>query len=256
MRVVYETKGRAREYSELALNLYDGCSHGCRYCYGPAVLHKSREAFRKPKPRKDVLLHLAKDAEKLAAAGEERPILLCFTCDPYQPIEGMHEITRQAIKILKTQGLRVAILTKAGVLAQRDMNLLDGRDEFAVSLTCKDAEITRCWEPRASLPQDRIVNLMTARHRGIKTWVSLEPVLDPIWALYWVTVAAPIVDHFKVGKLNYHQGAAKIDWARFAHRITDLLERHQKDYYIKQDLAQYLGREEGFWRHDIEAKKE
>ena len=31
MSIIYEPRGKAREYSELAVNLYTGCSHGCRY---------------------------------------------------------------------------------------------------------------------------------------------------------------------------------------------------------------------------------
>ena len=33
MSIIYEPKGKAREYSPLAVNLYRGCSHGCLYCY-------------------------------------------------------------------------------------------------------------------------------------------------------------------------------------------------------------------------------
>ena len=40
MSIIYEPRGKAREYSELAANLYTGCSHGCRYCYCPAILRK------------------------------------------------------------------------------------------------------------------------------------------------------------------------------------------------------------------------
>ena len=40
MGYIYEPKGRAREYGELALNLYSGCRHGCKYCYVPAVLRR------------------------------------------------------------------------------------------------------------------------------------------------------------------------------------------------------------------------
>ncbi len=32
MNVVYEPKGRAREYSELACNLYRGCTHDASVC--------------------------------------------------------------------------------------------------------------------------------------------------------------------------------------------------------------------------------
>ena len=65
MDVVYKPRGRAREYSELACNLYRGCTHGCRYCYAPASM---RTCLRAPhrqatgekwhaqaEPRKDIL---------------------------------------------------------------------------------------------------------------------------------------------------------------------------------------------------------
>lgn len=29
---IYEPKGKAKEYGDLALNIYTGCSHGCFYC--------------------------------------------------------------------------------------------------------------------------------------------------------------------------------------------------------------------------------
>ena len=38
--LIYEPSGRAREYAPLALNLYNGCPHGCTYCYAPAATHK------------------------------------------------------------------------------------------------------------------------------------------------------------------------------------------------------------------------
>ena len=86
LKIVYETHGRAREYFELAANLYSGCSHGCVYCFGPDVLHQTQGTFFKdPKPRKNVILQLQHDANELGAAGEKRPIFLSFVTDPYQP---------------------------------------------------------------------------------------------------------------------------------------------------------------------------
>lgn len=32
LKVIYNPKGRAREYSEYALNIYNGCDFGCKYC--------------------------------------------------------------------------------------------------------------------------------------------------------------------------------------------------------------------------------
>lgn len=45
MKVVYEPKGRAKEYADLAFNTYLSCPHGCRYCYAPSAMHKTRECF-------------------------------------------------------------------------------------------------------------------------------------------------------------------------------------------------------------------
>jgi DNA repair photolyase len=36
--IIYEPKGPAKEYADLALNIYCGCLHRCRYCFGPGVL--------------------------------------------------------------------------------------------------------------------------------------------------------------------------------------------------------------------------
>ncbi len=83
LSVVYEPRGRAREYSPLALNLYRGCSHGCQYCYASDVLHMQVEEFHKPVPRAGIIAKLVQDAKALQAAGNQKPILLCFTCDPY-----------------------------------------------------------------------------------------------------------------------------------------------------------------------------
>ena len=45
MKPIYEPRGAAREYGELALNIYTGCPHRCFYCFAPSVLHREREAF-------------------------------------------------------------------------------------------------------------------------------------------------------------------------------------------------------------------
>jgi excisionase family DNA binding protein len=39
-RAIYIPGGPAREYAELALNIYTGCTHACRYCYAAGAMRK------------------------------------------------------------------------------------------------------------------------------------------------------------------------------------------------------------------------
>ena len=66
MQVIYQPKGRALEYSELACNLYIGCANGCTYCFAPACMHKKNDEYHTEiKPRKKVIDLFEKDARLL-----------------------------------------------------------------------------------------------------------------------------------------------------------------------------------------------
>ena len=150
MEIIYEPDGKAKEYSPLAANLYDGCDHRCTYCFGPSTLRKKREIFHTMnQPKKDALIRLAKDAKNLCIAGDEREILLSFVTDPYQTIESEEKITRQSIKILKENNLRFTILTKAGNRAVRDFGLLENYDRasFGSTICFTKQEDADNWEP-------------------------------------------------------------------------------------------------------------
>ena len=36
MKPIYEPRGAAKEYGDLALNIYTGCPHRCFYCFAPS----------------------------------------------------------------------------------------------------------------------------------------------------------------------------------------------------------------------------
>lgn len=42
MKPIYEPSGAAKEYGDLAINIYTGCPHGCFYCFAPSVLRRDR----------------------------------------------------------------------------------------------------------------------------------------------------------------------------------------------------------------------
>jgi len=252
--MIYETRGRAREYFELAANLYSGCEHGCVYCFGPDILSKNRADFvQRASPRKDAIKQLVRDADRLSRRGETRHILLSFVTDPYQPADVYYQLTRQAIEILHSSGLKVALLTKAGPLAARDFDLLERDDLFGQTLTLIDQRRSVVWEPNAALPEARMANLKEAYLRGIGTWVSCEPVIDPMETLACISATADYVQHYKVGTLNYPRKipqdlrpvVERIDWKAFAQNVVILLNRLGKSYYIKKDLARFLRKPDG-----------
>lgn len=240
MPAIYEPRGKAREYSPLACNLYKGCSHACVYCFAPSATFVDRDKFSSPEyiqARPGILAALFNEAPKMA--GDPREILLSFTSDPYQPCEKTKKLTRMALKTLLENRLTVTILTKGGSWGIiRDMDLLrtNPRNAWSVTLTHDNPAISLEWEPGAALPEDRIESLRIAHDNGIKTWVSFEPVFDPEAVYRLLEATAPFVDFFKVGKLNYHPLAKEIDWPGFRDRIITQLKKLGKPYLIKKDL--------------------
>ena len=238
MNVVYEPKGRAREYSELACNLYLGCTHGCRYCFAPACMHSTAEKWHSQvELRKNVIPLLEKDAEKLM--GDPRRILFSFLSDPYQPLEREKRLTRQALEIVGKYRLKSQILTKGCAdLIQEDLPLMKRvKTQLGITLCFVDDKSRQQWEPDASTVEDRFNILKAAHAEKIFTWVSLEPVIDPKQALEVIRKAAPYVNFWKIGKLNHMKTEeAKVDWRKFREDVEKLLTKFVASYYIKEDL--------------------
>ena len=56
MKPIYEPKGKAKEYGDLAINIYTGCPHRCYYCFAPNVLRRDREIFHTcVEPRENIV---------------------------------------------------------------------------------------------------------------------------------------------------------------------------------------------------------
>lgn len=232
---IYEPKGKAKEYGDLALNIYTGCPHRCYYCFAPGVLHKAREAFHSHvEPRPGIVEEVKKQLEKEKITG--KLIHLCFTCDPY-PTGYDSTPTREIIKLLKEHGNHVQILTKGD--GSRDFDLLDENDWYGITYTGYSAEyvvddIPCPDEPGAVSPHMRVLRLNEAHNRGIKTWISFEPVLNDKDVLSYLEIDPEYVDRVKIGKLNYHPSG--INWAEFGKRAERICQSYHLDYYIKDSL--------------------
>ena len=241
---IYEPSGRAREYADLALNLFEGCPHRCAYCYGPQILHCDRETFHtNVGPRKNILSNLAYqlDLEEQNFIGKR--VLLCFTCDPCA--DGNNVTIRQAIQLLHDHDVGVTILTKAGQRSFWTFDFLGELDTYAASLTLLNATDSALWEPKAAPPLERINGLYTAHAKGIETWASFEPVIHPDVTLALLDLVLPYIDGAKAGPLNYagrlpaHLRAklqGNVNWADFAEEFEDRCHIAGVECLLKQDL--------------------
>jgi DNA repair photolyase len=243
MKIIYVPRGRALEYAPLAVSLYRGCSHGCRYCFVPASLHVTPEEFaRAPAMRAFALKKLERDLQDLQ--GDPREVLMSFTTDPYQPIDRICGLTREAIKLFIKWMVPFTTLTKAGMASMRDLDLMASRPDlcrYGTTLTLTDPEMERYWEPHAHGLFSRLGALDQFHAAGIRTWVSFEPVIDPEQTLALIRYCRDkgIVDEFRVGKLNHSISPTRIDHADFLFRVREELKGRQ--YIIKKDLLRAAG---------------
>lgn len=238
MKPIYTPRGAALEYGELALNLHGTCPHRCFYCYGPAILHKPKEDyFTYGGYRPGIVEATRKQLEKEGITG--RLIHIPFVGDAY-PLGYDSSITREIIKLLKEHGNHVQILTKNGRDAERDFDLLDGEDWFGVTYagySATEVIIAPSAEPNAGTPLDRLKALVIAKSQGIKTWVSCEPVLDPLSVLRLIETGE-YIDRFMIGKLNYFPSS--VDWAHFGRVAEERCKEYGRDYYIKDSLRREM----------------
>lgn len=229
---IYEPKGAAKEYGDLALNIYTGCPHRCYYCFAPGVLHRDREQFHSHvEPRPGIVEEVKKQLDKENITG--KLIHLCFTCDPY-PTGYDSTATREIIKLLKEHGNHVQILTKGD--GSRDFDLLDGDDWYGITISGK-AE-SKDTEPGAIQAHKRLSILKIAKLHGIKTWVSFEPVVNAVSVLRCISGYSSSFDRIKIGKLNYHP--SDINWKEFGKEAEALCQKLGVDYYIKDSLRKEM----------------
>lgn len=223
MKPIYEPRGKAKEYGDLALNIYTGCPHRCFYCFAPSVLRRDREAFHSNvQPREGIVEATRKQLEKEQITG--KLIHLCFTCDPY-PDGYDTTTTREIIKLLKEYGNHVQILTKGD--GTRDFDLLDANDWYGITVDGGSRRVT-------PVENYGLSQLTWAHDKGIKTWISFEPVLDAKYCLNVLRFSKVWADKVKIGKLNYHP--SDIDWKKFGLEAEAICKEKGIEYYIKDSL--------------------
>jgi DNA repair photolyase len=242
MSIIYEPKGKAREYSPLSANLYNGCNHGCLYCYAPGISNKKIEECMNPVPRRNVLSELEKDCR--ANVRCQKSVLLCFMTDPYNCLEKEYRITRETLKLFLKYQIPCSLLTKSGNGFFADYDVIEKMEShvaIGATLVFSKDEDRKKFEPNAAKTNERVKGLSDAKKKGITTWASFEPVLFPDQSLQIIEKCLELdcLDIFKLGKVNNfkYEGGEFIDWSDYLTKALDLIRSAGKRVYVKNDLA-------------------
>lgn len=249
MAAIYQPSGAAREYSPLALNYIKGCDHGCAYCYVPKMMKRFDSGYVHSnvyiKEEKYLLREIKSSARKHADSPVQ--VFLSFLTDPYSHFNKETKLTRRVLEILLEHRIPVSILSKGGYNVLDDLDIIKefGQNiQVGGSLTFTDAQDSLKWEKNAALPADRFDALRILHEAGIRTWASLEPVIIPEQSLAIMEMTHSYVDGFKIGKLNHFQKYEdRFDWTKFLNDAIAIMRKHNKLFYVKNDLAAWANDE-------------
>ncbi len=170
-----------------SINPYQGCEHGCVYCYARpshAYLDLSpgldfeTKLFAKPNAAELLRAELAKPGYVCD------PIALGANTDPYQPIEREWKVTRAILEVLVETGHPFSIVTKSA-LVERDLDLIApmaarNLARVYVSVTTLDRTLARTLEPRAAAPQRRLATIRALSQAGVPVGVMTAPIIPQL----------------------------------------------------------------------------
>jgi DNA repair photolyase len=170
-----------------SINPYQGCEHGCIYCYA-----RPSHAYLDLSPGIDfeTKLFAKPNAAELLRAELARPGYVCdpialgSNTDPYQPIEREWKVTRSILEVLAQCEHPFSIVTKSSRV-ERDIDLIapmaaKNMARVFVSITTLDHDLARKLEPRATAPRRRLQTVKTLADAGVPVGVLVAPVIPQL----------------------------------------------------------------------------
>ena len=169
---------------EYSLNPYQGCEHGCTYCYARPThefwgFSAGIDFERKILAKKNAPELLEKFFKKRNYV--PKTIMLSGNTDCYQPAERELEITRKILEVCLAYRHPVAILSK-NALVLRDLDLFIKMNELnlisvALSIPTMNEDLRRKMEPRTSSSMKKLEALKILKENNIPTGAMIAPII-------------------------------------------------------------------------------
>ena len=169
---------------EYSLNPYQGCEHGCSYCYARPTheywgFSAGIDFERKIMVKKNAPELLEKFFRKRNYI--PKTIMLSGNTDCYQPIERELKITRKILEVCLAYRHPVSILSK-NALVLRDLDLFIKMNELnlisvALSIPTMNKDLRRKMEPRTSSAIKKLEALKILKENNIPTGAMIAPII-------------------------------------------------------------------------------
>ncbi len=167
-----------------SMNPYQGCEHGCIYCYARNSFEywgysAGLDFEQKIIVKKNAPALLRKFL--LNPKWECAPINISGNTDCYQPAEKKFRLTRQLLEVCLEFNQPVGIITKnAGILRDRDLLVKMAERRLVsvlVSITSFQEDLRRVMEPRTTTGLQRLRVIRELSAAGVKMGVMLGPMI-------------------------------------------------------------------------------
>ena len=166
------------------VNPYQGCEHGCIYCYARNTHSYWGYSAGTDFETKILVKYEAPDLlrKKLQSKSwKASPIMLSGNTDCYQPIEKQTRITRKMLEILWKFRHPVGIITKSSLI-ERDIDILSKMAELnlvrvSISLTSLKENLLQRMEPRTSTALKRLRTIENLSKAGIPVNAMMSPIV-------------------------------------------------------------------------------
>jgi DNA repair photolyase len=167
-----------------SMNPYQGCEHGCIYCYARNSFEYTGYSAGLDFERK---IMVKKNAPELLRKllmnpkWECVPIGLSGNTDCYQPAEQKFKITRGLLEVCNEFNQPVGMITKnAGMLRDKDLLAeMAGKKlvSILVSITSLTEDLRRVMEPRTTTAKQRLKLIEEMSKAGVRMGVMLGPMI-------------------------------------------------------------------------------
>ena len=223
-----------------SMNPYQGCEHGCIYCYARNThpywgFSAGLDFERKILVKRNAATLLEQEFQK--KSWKASPVMFAGNTDVYQPAERKFQITRACLEVFLKYRNPVSIITKNSMIL-RDLDLIrelakHNLVHVAISITTLDDGLWQFLEPRTATIKQRFKTVQPLRQAGEPVFVMPAPIIPGLNDHEILGIAKQSADAGALGigytmvRLNDDVAVLFEDWVRktLRHRADRILNR-------------------------------